>query len=213
MSSSQQDLPPNLGAVEPNELVRRALAGCADSYAELSRRFRPRLINLLRARLGRWQAEAEDVAQEAFARAFQNLERFNPRYQFSTWLYTIALRLASDHTRQQQRRPRTLTLDPLSDAHAAKTAAPSVTIDVTEQVDNLWSVAKNRLSELQYTAMWLRYGEGLSTDEVARVMSKTRIGIRVLLHRSRTILIKYTDGSVSDTPHRIDLPMSQEHRP
>src|SRR5262249_21266542 len=96
----------SLGPIEPNELVRRALGGCADSFTELARRFHPRLLKLLRQRMGSRSSDIEDIAQEALARAFQQIGRFDQRYQFSTWLYTIAIRLARDHHRKEQRRPR-----------------------------------------------------------------------------------------------------------
>ena len=188
---SHREPPPltDRGVVEPNELVRRALAGCADSYTELSQRFRPRLLSLLRARLGQWHAEAEDIAQEALARAFHHLDRFDSRYRFSTWLYTIALRLASDHARRQKRRPHNVTLD-VAHELPARSHVKTSEADEAEVVENLWHVAKQRLSELQYTALWLRYGEDLAIDEVAQAMGKTRIGVRVLLHRARAGLLR-----------------------
>src|SRR5580765_3872346 len=98
--SALESIPPiDLGAIEPNELVRRALGGCADACTELSRRFRPRLLNLLRNQFGSQYSDAEDIVQEALARAFRQLDRFDPRYRFSTWLYTIAIRLAHDEAR------------------------------------------------------------------------------------------------------------------
>ena len=74
-----------LNCVEPNELVRRVQAGCADSATELSNRFTPRLIVLLERRLEGRRSDAEDVAQEALAKAFQNLNHFDFNYRFSTW--------------------------------------------------------------------------------------------------------------------------------
>jgi len=176
-----------LSAVEPNELVRRALSGCADAFTELSDRFRPRLLNLLRHRMGGAYSEAEDVVQEALTKAFQRLGRFDHRYRFSTWLYTIAIRLACDHARNQRRRPQYVALE---EAHSV--AAESTATDHTEQqevADNIWRTARRKLNESQYTALWLRYVEDMSTAEVALVMRKTHIGVRVLLHRSRAILL------------------------
>ena len=176
-----------LGAIEPNELVRRAHSGCADSFAELARRFRPRLLNLLRNRTGAPNSDAEDIAQEALARAFQHLDRFDYRFRFSTWLYTIAIRLARDQSRSRRRRPRHVSL---SEAHCdARESEFTERSLLRDTVDNLWQTARRVLTDAQYTAMWLKYAEDMSTVEIAQVMRKTRIGVRVLLHRSRTILI------------------------
>jgi len=176
-----------LGAIEPNELVRRAHEGCGDSFAELARRFRPRLLNLLRNRMGAAHPDAEDIAQESLARAFQHLDRFDERYRFSTWLYTIAIRLARDHARSRRRRPRHISLDE-ADFNSRESGVSERT-ESQDAVDNLWQTARHVLTDSQYTAMWLRYGEDLSPVEIALVMRKTRIAVRVLLHRGRSILI------------------------
>jgi RNA polymerase sigma-70 factor (ECF subfamily) len=173
--------------MEPNELVRRAHAGCADAFAELAKRFRPRLLNLLSHQMGAPQPDAEDIAQESLARAFQHLDRFDDRYRFSTWLYTIAIRLARDHSRSARRRPRHVPLDEAR----SRSSEPEIAERAQRQetIDNLWQTARGVLSDSQYTAMWLRYAEDLSPVEIAQVMRKTRIGVRVLLHRGRAKLI------------------------
>ena len=66
------------------ELVARAQQGCAESFEELVRRYQVPLVHFLRRRGD--ADEAEDVAQEAFLRAYENLARYRPRWRFSTWL-------------------------------------------------------------------------------------------------------------------------------
>ncbi|MCC6494379.1 MAG: sigma-70 family RNA polymerase sigma factor [Pirellulales bacterium] len=179
--------PANLRTLEPNELVRRAHDGCADSFTELSRRFRPRVLHLVQRRLGRRHADAEDIAQEALAKAFQGLDRFDDRFQFSTWLYTIAVRVAYDHARSDRRRLGRVALAATADATID--SAPEQAVEHAEQADNIWRLAKETLSPEQYTAMWLRYGEDLPPAEVAQVMGRSRIAVRVMLHRARTALV------------------------
>ena len=90
---------------DPNDLVVRARGGCEESYAELVRRYFPRLVQLILPRVTRSNhMDAEDIAQESLTRAFQKLDTFDPRYRFSTWLYTIAIRIAMDHNRGTRRR-------------------------------------------------------------------------------------------------------------
>lgn len=180
--------PSDLRAVEPNELVRRAHGGCADSFAELSRRFRPRLLHLLERRLSGGPVDAEDVAQEALARAFGRLDQFDARYRFSTWLYTIAIRLASDHARSSRRRLQRVAVDMDACTRAESCqngSCQTMSAERTDEADNLWQVAKGALNETQFTALWLHYGEDLSPAEVAQVMHRSRVGVRVLLHRAR----------------------------
>src|SRR5215469_1421607 len=173
-----------LKTIEANELVRRAQGGCTDSFTELAGRFRPRLLNLLCHQMGATHSDAEDIAQESLARAFQHLDRFDHRYRFSTWLYTIAIRLARDHARTARRRPQHVVLDEAQ----CRSRESEVTkrAERMDTIDNLWQTARRVLNEPQYTAMWLRYAEDLSPVEISRVMRRSRIGVRVLLHRGRS---------------------------
>ncbi|MEE8146382.1 MAG: sigma-70 family RNA polymerase sigma factor, partial [Longimicrobiales bacterium] len=74
-------------------LVSRAQTGSLSSFAELVARFEGRLFNFLLRRT-RCVADAEDLAQDTFVRAWQRIRRYDPRWRFSTWLFTIAHRLA-----------------------------------------------------------------------------------------------------------------------
>ena len=194
--NSNASLAEDLQGVEPNELARRALEGCAVSFDELSRRFRPRLLRLLHSRLGGHWADAEDVAQDTLARAYQHLKRFDPRYQFSTWLYTIAMRLAYDHTRVNGRHRHVRLETAPQPIHSD---APEAVAARREEVGNLWAKAQQRLSKDQFTALWMRFGEDLSVAEIAQVMQKSQVGVRVLLHRARVNLVKQL-ARLQDSP-------------
>jgi RNA polymerase sigma-70 factor, ECF subfamily len=184
-----------LRAAEPNELVQRALLGCADAFSELATRFYPRLVHLVQPRIfGGSHMDAEDIAQEALSRAFQNLPQFDASYRFSTWLYTIAFRIATDHNRGRRRR---LNLAEnhrsLVNVSIQSSLESSFQFEQREAVDSIWQVARQVLGDLQYTAVWLRFGEELSVGEIATIMRKTNVGVRVLLHRARAKLIKGLD--------------------
>ena len=175
-------------AFEPNELVRHAQAGCVRSFEALVKHFHPRLIEMLLRRCGTERGEAEDLAQEAFAKAFQRLDQFDPSYQFSTWLYTIAKRGAIDRGRRRQREPQRVPLDP---EHAGGLEADAASVvEQQEEAENTWRRAKALLTEPQYTATWLCFADGCDVAEIARRMNRSRIGVRVLLHRARTILVR-----------------------
>lgn len=177
-----------LKSVEPNDLVRRVQAGCSDSATELSNRFMPRLLILIERRLAGRRADAEDIAQESMAKAFQHLDRFDFDYQFSTWLFTIAYRLASDFARKEKRRPKSFPIEIAEDDRSLDTRR--MDSRWSEVVDDIWSLARSALVESQYTVLWLKYGEGLSIQEIASVLQKTQIGVRVQLHRARSKLSK-----------------------
>ncbi|MFK7820150.1 MAG: RNA polymerase sigma factor [Planctomycetaceae bacterium] len=188
----------SLGDVEPHELARRAHSGCANSFEELARRYRPRLLTVLERRLGGSLPDAEDVAQEALARAWQKLELYDDRYQFSTWLYTIAFRLATDHGRKHKRRRNDVSL--AANAEPSQTPDFQTAVQVKEEAGNLWSIAHSVLTEPQYTVMWLRYAEDLSVKEVAHATGRTTVSTRVILHRARKLLQRHATEPKNDRP-------------
>jgi RNA polymerase sigma-70 factor (ECF subfamily) len=178
----------DLKSVEPNDLVRRLLSGCSESATELSNRFMPRLLILLERRLSGRRTDAEDIAQESLARAFLQIDKFDFRFQFSTWLYTIAFRLATDFTRKEKRRPKLVAMDAV--LHAPEIASSHTSRNASAVVDDVWRLAHSILVESQYTILWLKYGESLSIKEIASVVQKTEIMVRVQLHRARSKLAK-----------------------
>jgi RNA polymerase sigma-70 factor (ECF subfamily) len=78
--------------LQEQQLIARAKAGEAAAVAELIRCHQDSLYAFMLRMTGRPEV-AEDVVQEAFVRVLKNLDRFDPRYRFSTWLFTIAKRL------------------------------------------------------------------------------------------------------------------------
>ncbi len=113
-------------------LAARARSGCLTSFTELVERFEGRLFNFLLRRT-RSIADAEDLAQETFVRAWRAIGQYNPRWQFSTWLFTIAHRLAVTEYRRRSR-----------ERAMRATATPR---PVTPTIRRAWSpTARNRSS-------------------------------------------------------------------
>jgi len=83
------------------ELVRLALDGNEDAFTFLVRRYQRRLTAFLGQLVGDIEL-AKELCQEAFIRAWNALERFNPKYRFSTWLFRIGHNLGIDHLRRRK---------------------------------------------------------------------------------------------------------------
>ena len=79
-------------------VVSRALSGSQAAYREIVRRYQRPLLNLI-AQIVRDRAEAEDLTQEVFVKAFRALDRYDPARRFSSWLFTIAHNHALDRLR------------------------------------------------------------------------------------------------------------------
>lgn len=173
------------------ELALRAGSGtgqAAACYAELVSRYHTRLYNFLLKRT-RCAADAEELTQEAFLRAWERIASYDPSWKFSTWLYTIASRLAVSKFRKMRRERVGHEIESSSDAQSSAAGQASVLhADARAAGQRLWSLAQRTLSEEQHTALWLRYAEDMSIAEIASVLGKTQVGVRVGLFRARQAL-------------------------
>ena len=165
------------------ELAREARAGSRRSFEELALRYKRRLFVFLRSRLGSDQ-DAEDMVQETFFKLYRNIGNYDHAYHFSTWLYTSANRLAISSYRKRKTAESRLESD-----GRREPADPAAGPDGESAVDDLWAEART-LGGSQFRALWLRYGEDLGIDEIAATLGKSRLTVRVLLHRARTNLMK-----------------------
>ena len=92
------------GSDDDTETVARARAGDADAFRRLVERH-SRDVFRLAYRMTRNEHDAEDVVQEAFLRAYRNLDQFEQRANFGSWIYRIAANCAYDSLRARDRRP------------------------------------------------------------------------------------------------------------
>lgn len=93
---------PNEPAAETDEqLVRRVLEGDPELYGAIVERYQSRLVNYLH-RLVRNVDDAHDLAQEVFIRVYNALDRYDPRYRFTTWLFRVAQNAAIDQLRRRR---------------------------------------------------------------------------------------------------------------
>jgi len=163
------------------ELALEARAGSRPSFDELALRYRRRLFVYLRPRLASDQ-DAEDMVQETFLKLYRNIGSYDPAYRFSTWLYTSANRLAISSFRKKQASG--VQVEPAGISARSPTKA-----DGEEALAGLWEAAWT-LGGNQFRVLWLRYGEGMTVAEIAASLSKSRLAVRLLLHRARTNLMK-----------------------
>lgn len=180
--------PPCPAEMSDEQLAVRVQAGCADSFTELDRRLRPRLLYVLIKRLST-REDAEDVVQQTMLRVFEKIRLYDPRQRFSPWVFTIGLRLAAQHGRRKQ-----LPVHQESDCHPdpqSRAPGPEELVSLREQRDHLWDVADQVLKPEQWTALWLFYGEEQSIKEVAQSLGRTKASVSVLLFRARRTLLPH----------------------
>lgn len=159
-------------------LAAAARRGDQASFEQLAMRHADLVFGFLLRRLGN-RHDAEEIAQEAMLRAWVSIDRYDPRWRFSTWLCTIAHRQAiSTH----RRRRIAIEPHPVNTA-AAETAAPAP--DGAPAGAGVWAVAARILTDVEYEALWLRYAADRSPREVAVILQRTPVAARVMLHRAR----------------------------
>ena len=168
------------------ELASRIAAGACSLFEELVSRYSVRLFHFLRHRTETDQ-DIEDMVQETFLKAFRSIDRFNPEWKFSTWLYTIAGRSAISRHRSNKKMKSNPTL-------TSSIPGPEEIVIQKQESQNLWEMA-NLLPKKEYEALWLHYAEDMSIKEIARVTKKKPVSVRVLLYRARLNLAKRIDQS------------------
>jgi len=175
------DAPRSTGSAEA--LALAAQAGSVQAFEALVSRFEAPLYRFLWVRT-RDAAAAEDLTQDAFLRAWQNLARYDPRWRFSTWLYTLAERLCISARRSRGKEPAVSSSDVDLGAVTAG-RDPSHEAAERDEGRELWETATRILRPEERTALWLRYAEDLSMEEIGSVLGRPTVTVRVLLFRAR----------------------------
>lgn len=180
--------PQAIRSLDDETLAVRAKDGCLDSYEELAVRLQVPLLQYLRHR-ARSQEDAEDLVQEAFLRAYRNLHRYEPAWRFSTWLFTIAHRLAINAFRRDSRKMEKTDGEIALAAAESNVPGPAEQVTRADERQRLWAIAAAELGEPKFTAVWLYYGKGMAVSEVAEVLERTPGAIKTMLLRARRQLL------------------------
>ena len=182
-----------VGAADDRELVRRAQADDREAFEELMRRHQHRVFAVAGGIL-RKREDVEDIAQQAFVKAFFSLKRFDQRSAFSTWLYKITVNECWDMLRKKKVRPLVYESD-LSEEQARQVIAseekvnvgPDVSerLEAREQVNRLLDV----LDERDRWMLILKEVEGFSIEEIAEILGLNSNTVKVRLFRARRRIV------------------------
>ena len=160
------------------QLIDAARAGSADAFADLVRGYRDRLLRFLVTRCTS-VADAEDALQDTLINAYRYLDSYDSRWRFSTWLYRIAIRNAGN-----SRGPDLVEIGDLHDEENG----PLQQCIADSEVENLWVTARRHLKDDVFTAMWLRYAEDMSVNDISKALDRSTSWTKVSLMRGRRAL-------------------------
>ena len=175
-------------------LVRRVQRGERGAYDLLVLKYQHKVVKLVMRYL-RNPADAEDVAQEAFVKAYRALPQFRGDSAFYTWLYRIAINTAKNALVATKRRPMDYDLD-LQDpeqyelhARLAEAETPEALL-LTDEIRDTVNRAIENLPEDLRTAIVLRELEGLSYEDIAETMDCPVGTVRSRIFRAREAIDK-----------------------
>lgn len=174
---------------DESKLITAAQAGSADAFCGLARLYRERLLRFLLTRCASF-ADAEDALQDTLIAAFRYIHSYDSRWRFSTWLYRIAIRNAA-----KLRGPDTVDIGDLRDEEND----PLQQCIADSETRNLWVNARRTLSDEVFTAMWLRYAEDMSVNDISTSLDRSVSWTKVNLMRGRRTLETQMNNAVNQS--------------
>jgi RNA polymerase sigma-70 factor (ECF subfamily) len=183
-------------------LVRRVQAGERGAYDLLVLKYQHKVVKLV-MRYTRNPADAEDIAQEAFIKAYRALPQFRGDSAFYTWLYRIAINTAKNALVARNRNPVSLHIDVHDDEDGSdllnRLRDPDTPegLALTDEIRQTVNSAIDALPEDLRTAIVLRELEGLSYEEIAAAMECPIGTVRSRIFRAREAIDKRL-GAVFD---------------
>lgn len=181
------------GAIHDRELVRRAQADDKEAFEELVRRHQHRVFAVAGGIL-RHREDVEDIAQQAFVKAYFSLKRFDQRAAFSTWLYKITVNECWDLLRKRKVRPLLYESD-LSEEQARQFGATqegeSGAPDIGEQLASRQRVERllEALDARDRMMLILKEVEGFAVEEIAKILDLNTNTVKVRLFRARRRMV------------------------
>jgi len=176
---------------EPDlELIRAAQAGDTKAFDGLMEKYRQRIFRFIWQHLG-VEADAMDLAQETFVRAYFGLGNFRPEGSFSTWLHQIALNLCRDHVRSKawRNRQRTDSISEENEAPSAKVEDGGTAIEQKENLERLNRALDQLPLELKGPLV-LTAVEGMSQAEAGKLLGLTVKAVETRIYRARKKLLQ-----------------------
>ncbi len=182
-------------------LIARARAGEEAALRELIEAHQDRLYAFIR-RMVHHHHDAEEVCQEAFLKAFASLKSFSPQYRFSTWLFTIAYRVALNHLRRKKAVTGDVDFARLPQLESTSAASLVESAETARLRGKVWEMV-DRLSPPQRAALVLFYRHEYSCQDIARILDVPVATVKSHLHRARhrlrdLLLEEVRDGGAVD---------------
>jgi len=189
---------PQTPAETEKELVRRVQGGEVEAYEELVRTHQHRVLAVV-GRVLRGSEDVEDVAQQALAKAYFSIRRFDMRSAFGTWLYKIAVNECWDYLRKKKVRRLVYESDMSEEQLRKMDAAPEDSFgaaqhkeDASRRVEQRQLVDRllGQLEEKDQIMLVMKEVEGFSVEEIGEILDLNVNTVKVRLFRARGRLVE-----------------------
>ena len=165
------------------ELVKRCISGERDIFAEIFARYKKLIYRTIFNFVGS-SPDVNDLFQEVFLRIYKSLARYNPEYQFSTWVIKITTNICLDRLRRK--RPDHETMESIEEVGDSRSSPENSCLD-RERAERVRK-ALQELPEDYRTPVILFHQQGLSYEEMAEIMGQPMTIIKNRLYRARLML-------------------------
>ena len=183
-------------SLEDRQLAKMAAEGRDGAYRELLSRYERPVYSLI-LRMVSDATLAEDLAQEAFVKAFNAIGKYDPQYKFSSWIFKIANNRAIDHLRKRELE--TVSIDGSPDATTAEEAEESsIVLESREESPEKFTESRElggqieeaigKLKPEYRSVILLRHVEGHAYDEIADILELPLGTVKTYIHRARAQL-------------------------
>ena len=172
-----------------NQLVEQAGKGDRLAFEQLIDRFQGDIYRMIYYRI-RARMDAEDLTQDVFIRAYRSIFRLREPDRFRSWLFTIAVNRVNDYLRNKKVRSIFKSPDERTDFYP-EAGHPQEQPAALEQVlkEDFWrqiaQIAK-KLSKMEREVFMLRFLDGLSINEITRILKKSESTVKTHLYRALT---------------------------
>lgn len=180
---------------EDRTLVQQSVKGSREAFSELVEKYYKKIYNLAYRYVGDSE-EANDLAQEIFTAAFQNLKKFRGDAKFSTWLFQIATNRGKNRFKYLKRRGYFASRGP-SESDDDRDSGPKPVPDhstnpetmlASKQLQKIVQDAINELDPDHKEIVILRDIEGFSYEEIAQILNLPEGTTKSRLHRARMVV-------------------------
>jgi len=181
---------------EEQDVIRRAMRGDGEAMALLISTHKDGLYAFMLRMSGRPHV-AEDIVQEAFVRVLRNIDRFDARFRFSTWLFTIAKRLYVNAMQKHRPVYDTDTVGAVRDdgGDAATAAGIATRTEELQSIRSLLDDALRCLNEQQREIILLFHQQNWPICEIGAYLEMPEGTVKSHLHRARRKMKKHIEGN------------------